>query len=97
MEGIPGFGFGGSFPRPPRPPRPPRTPRTPRTPPTPHGFSFGGFGGFGNRSEGGQPQAKGAAKPGASDEERMTILKMLEEKRITPEQAELLLGALGDE
>ena len=89
--------------RPPRPPRPPRTPRAPRAPHPPHtpgesGFSFD-FGPFmrGFRfGQGGESQPA-PAKRGPSDEERMAILKMLEEKRITPEQAELLLNALGEE
>ena len=33
-------------------------------------------------------------KPQASDEERMAILKMLQEKKITAEDAEKLLAAL---
>jgi hypothetical protein len=33
-------------------------------------------------------------KPQASEEERMTILKMLQEKKITAEEAEKLLAAL---
>lgn len=86
--------------RPPRPQRTPRPPRTPRAPRAPgesdlsvnlgrfmRGFRFG---------QGGESQPA-TAKRGPSDEERLTILKMLEEKRISPEQAELLLNALGEE
>ncbi|HEY3028637.1 MAG TPA: hypothetical protein VGJ68_00470 [Bradyrhizobium sp.] len=73
------------FSRPPRPPRPPRGP----------GFNWSGFSSnwpFG--PSGGEPAPRRAE---VSDEERMTILKMLEEKKITPEQAEMLLKALGEE
>ena len=35
-----------------------------------------------------------SSKPQASDEERMAILKMLQEKKITAEEAEKLLAAL---
>jgi hypothetical protein len=110
-DGLRGFNMGPDFEngpdfetgprgfRPPRPPRPSRTPRAPRAPHTPgeSGFSFD-FGPFmrGFRFGQGGKSQPATAKRGPSDEERMTILKMLEEKRITPEQAELLLNALGE-
>ncbi len=45
---------------------------------------------------GGMPgtEATGEAAPAVSDDERMTILKMLQEKKITAEEAERLLSAL---
>ncbi|MEP7199993.1 MAG: hypothetical protein ABI874_09265, partial [Chloroflexota bacterium] len=93
-------GFGEAFDDhfPPRGPRPPRPPHGPRGPHGKGGFSFS-FNPFGRGSESKRPSERAAAAPkrAASDEERMTILKMLEEKRITAEQAEMLLGALGDE
>ena len=106
-----GFGPGADFERafrgqrPPRPPRPPRAPRAPRgpQPPTPPGagsdfpFNVGGFMRRFQFGSGGDWPAAPVTRKGPSDEERMTILKMLEEKRITPEQAELLLNALGEE
>jgi sRNA-binding protein len=44
-------------------------------------------------SFGGQP-FPAPEKPAASEEERLLILKMLEEKKITIEEAEMLLNAL---
>jgi hypothetical protein len=49
------------------------------------------------REPSGSAREAAPAKQGASEEERMEILKMLEQKRITAEQAEMLLAALGDE
>jgi len=59
------------------------------------GFPFGG----GPRPGAQKPMRDAAApaKAGASEEERLEILKMLEQKRLTTEQAEMLLAALGDE
>jgi hypothetical protein len=56
--------------------------KTGRRPPEKVGFSFGG-----------QPFAAPATSA-ASEEERLLILKMLEEKKITVEEAEMLLNAL---
>jgi hypothetical protein len=42
----------------------------------------------------GSKGASGARKESVSDEERMAILKMLQEKKITAEQAEQLLSSL---
>jgi DUF4097 and DUF4098 domain-containing protein YvlB len=99
-----GFRFGPDAwgaPRGPRAPRPPREPRGPRPPRGPAGesdfpFSFGPYVREFFFRKGGESRPAAASR-GASDEERMTILKMLEEKRITPDQAELLLNALGEE
>ena len=61
------------------------------------GFRFGGFPfGFGKHNpRPGEPPPPRQSK-GASEEERLKILKMLQDKVITAEQAELLLSALGD-
>jgi hypothetical protein len=82
--------FDVHVPEPPEPPRPPKPPKAPS-----FSFSFG----FGKQREPSKEQPAAAPKPkqGPSEEERMTILKMLAEKRITAEQAEMLLGALGEE
>jgi hypothetical protein len=42
------------------------------------------------------PVVRPAGKKGASDEERLMILKMLQDKRITVEEAETLFNALED-
>jgi hypothetical protein len=83
---------------PPEPPVPPRPPKAPKPPQAPNfSFSFG----FGKRrdqsAERPAPVSTPTPKQGPSDEERMTILKMLSEKRISAEQAETLLKALGEE
>jgi hypothetical protein len=44
-----------------------------------------------------RPVQGGDAQPQASDEERATILRMLQEKKITAEEADRLLGALEGE
>jgi hypothetical protein len=43
-----------------------------------------------------QPMARKAGRKGASDEERLMILKMLQEKKITVDEAETLFKALED-
>ncbi|MEW6240681.1 MAG: DUF4097 family beta strand repeat-containing protein [Chloroflexota bacterium] len=45
---------------------------------------------------GGAPASAGMAGSPVSDEERMTVLRMLAEKKITTEEAEKLLSALGE-
>ncbi len=90
LAGGMGKGFEAAFRH--RGPRPPRGPRGARS----FKFSFDPF----NFEFGGKAQRKAgpsASAIGVSEEERMAILKMLEEKKITPEQAEMLLNALGDE
>ncbi|MBI5876160.1 MAG: hypothetical protein HZB53_00800 [Chloroflexi bacterium] len=58
------------------------------------GFAFGG----GPHGGAQKPMRETTpVKTGASEDERLEILKMLEQKAITTEQAELLLAALGDE
>jgi hypothetical protein len=68
-------------PTPPIPPIPPVPPISRRIP------GRRGIPGFG-------PGAAPEPRPAASDEERMAILKMLQEKKITSEQADQLLSAL---
>lgn len=48
-------------------------------------------------SAGPHPAPGAEARPGASDEERATILRMLQEKKISAEEADRLLGALEGE
>jgi hypothetical protein len=62
------------------------------------GFRFGGFQfGFGKHGpRPGEPPPPARSPKGASEEERLKILKMLQDKVITAEQAEMLLSALGD-
>lgn len=84
-QGPFGPGQGPFGPRPPAPPQAPQSPQAPRAPQAPQAPAT--------------PSA--ATKPfetprpkGASDDERMLILRMLSEKKITTEQADQLLAAL---
>ena len=77
----------------PHPPRPPRAPRPPR-PPGDHRWGFNWQ--MGGHQSVAETRPSGSRGGGVSEEERLEILKMLQEKKITAEQAELLLNALGD-
>jgi hypothetical protein len=70
-------------PEPPTPPRPPDAPRPPEPPTPPSPFASS------------RPTSERTSEP-VSNEERMTILRMLEQKKITAEQAAQLLAAMGE-
>jgi hypothetical protein len=69
-----------------RPPAPPMPPVPPGMPGSRKGWGFEGFGAA-------QPQAAASADP-VSEEERLMILRMLEQKKISIAEAEQLLAAL---
>ena len=58
------------------------------------GFGFGRSGKVVGFSMGGDKSSPSNAKAGTSDEERMLVLKMLQDKKISVEEAEKLLNAL---
>jgi len=74
--------------RPPMPPMPPRPPSPPGASGSRRGWGFEGFG---------SSQAQSATAPvgdPVSEEERLMILRMLEQKKISIAEAEQLLSAL---
>ena len=73
--------FNTEFPRPPEPQRPPAPPPPPPAPPSPFAAS--------------RPTNE-PTRESVGDEERMAILRMLEQKKITAEQAAQLLAAMGE-
>jgi len=85
-----GFGEGWNPPEPPTPPTPPTPPMPPTAPEPP----FATHGPSGSHPTG--PATSPSPKPDpVSNEERMAILRMLEQKKITAEQAAQLLAAMG--